>query len=92
MDYKGKRFDTIDDIFENDSPGGAFCYDTDENNKIIAMFGITPNGYHFRICFKPGGWNFDGNIENPTITPSIRVSNQQELWHGFLTNGIFKSV
>lgn len=29
-------------------------------------------------------WTWDGNQENPTITPSINVIGR---WHGYLTNG-----
>lgn len=29
-------------------------------------------------------WSWDGNIEHPTITPSINVVG---IWHGFMTNG-----
>lgn len=36
-------------------------------------------------------WDWDGNIENPTITPSIQFMTGCK-WHGFLTNGEFKSV
>ena len=29
-------------------------------------------------------WGWDGNIEKPTLIPSILCDNK---WHGFLTNG-----
>jgi hypothetical protein len=33
-------------------------------------------------------WVWDGNIEAPTITPSIRVNaGRSSEWHGFLTAG-----
>lgn len=37
----------------------------------------------------PTGWGFDGNLESPTVTPSIDINRGH--WHGFLTNGVFKS-
>lgn len=39
----------------------------------------------------PGGdrvWGWDGNIENPTLTPSIHVPGY---WHGFLRAGKLES-
>jgi len=38
----------------------------------------------------PPVWQWDGNKESPTITPSILVEivpNWNPGWHGFLTNG-----
>lgn len=35
-------------------------------------------------------WQWDGNKESPTITPSILIRGlhgKPDLWHGFLTNG-----
>ena len=42
-------------------------------------------------------WGWDGNVETPTLKPSIRHSvgdgkgGMIEHWHGFLTNGRFVS-
>lgn len=33
------------------------------------------------------GWNWNGNLEKPTLTPSILQVNCK--WHGFLTDGVF---
>lgn len=33
----------------------------------------------------PNGWDWDGNINCPTLKPSIM--NRPCNWHGFLTNG-----
>lgn len=35
---------------------------------------------------RPQAWKWDGNIERPTLTPSINHINH---WHGYLTNGEF---
>lgn len=35
----------------------------------------------------PHGWDWDGNVESPTVKPSILIN--QGHWHGFLTNGVF---
>jgi hypothetical protein len=34
-------------------------------------------------------WRFDGNVEAPTLTPSINCTGGCG-WHGFLTAGVFK--
>lgn len=36
------------------------------------------------------GWRWDGDIESPTLTPSIL--HRPCKWHGYLTSGEFKSV
>jgi hypothetical protein len=36
-----------------------------------------------------GGWDWDGNREAPTLTPSILQSGLPCKWHGFLTAGEF---
>lgn len=33
-------------------------------------------------------WGWNGNIDKPTITPSIHLLHQ---WHGWLTDGVLKS-
>lgn len=48
-------------------------------------------------CYKIAGvsiagprcWEWDGNREKPTITPSILIDGGH--WHGFLTDGVFRS-
>lgn len=36
-------------------------------------------------------WNWDGNEDSPTLSPSIQVLNECK-WHGFLTNGEWITV
>lgn len=41
-------------------------------------------------------WEWNGDLEKPTTSPSIRISggNRPEggdCWHGYLTDGVFKS-
>lgn len=38
---------------------------------------------------KPHHWLWNGNIEKPTLTPSIQCLTPCR-WHGFLTDGVFK--
>lgn len=46
--------------------------------------------------FKPDspGWQWDGNVQHPTLTPSIWSKTDYGGcgWHGFLQGGIWKSV
>lgn len=42
-------------------------------------------------------WGWDGNLENPTITPSINCIAENDGkptggcgWHGFITNGVMR--
>jgi hypothetical protein len=42
----------------------------------------------------PTGWEFDGNLDCPTTTPSIRIgkgADDLDHWHGYLTKGEFVS-
>ncbi len=34
-----------------------------------------------------GAWRWDGNVEKPTLLPSIRKTSCA--WHGYLTEGVF---
>lgn len=43
-------------------------------------------------------WQWNGSLDRPTLTPSVRVfcqfegKPQEELWHGFITDGVMRSV
>ncbi|NOX41138.1 MAG: hypothetical protein GXP05_11690 [Alphaproteobacteria bacterium] len=37
-------------------------------------------------------WNWDGNKENPTLTPSVFNTGLPCKWHGWLQNGEWVSV
>ena len=39
----------------------------------------------------PQKWNWDGNKELPTLTPSILIIGECR-WHGFLTQGEWRTV
>lgn len=39
----------------------------------------------------PQHWEWDGNVQAPTLTPSI-LKKFGCCWHGFLTGGVFISV
>lgn len=59
-------------------------------------------GSMWGVSIRPGEagptWNWDGNREQPTLTPSILIYQMNERaekigehWHGFLTAGEFRS-
>lgn len=38
----------------------------------------------------PDGWQWDGNIEKPTLTPSLNSKlSDEKRWHGHLTAGVW---
>lgn len=41
----------------------------------------------------PRAWQFDGNDDRPTLTPSVRIdAGGADLWHGFVTAGELVTV
>jgi hypothetical protein len=42
-------------------------------------------------------WQWNGSLDRPTFAPSVRVfiqfegRPQEELWHGFITDGVMRS-
>lgn len=50
-------------------------------------------GYESWLPIKPDerGWQWDGDFEAPTLTPSILQSGLPCKWHGYLTAGEFVS-
>ncbi len=43
-----------------------------------------------RVSNDPRGWKWDGNLENPTLQPSIQIIGSCR-WHGWLTAGIWQT-
>lgn len=43
-------------------------------------------------------WQWNGSLDRPTFTPSVRQfirqenGQDEELWHGFITDGVMRSV
>jgi len=78
---------------------GDFIYTHNQAGQICGLIEMCPcgcgkhGGVNFRIdgdTRKPPLWDWNGNEESPTLTPSIlRLGGCK--WHGFLTDGIFKS-
>jgi hypothetical protein len=54
----------------------------------------TKNGTMSRLPLSANGWQWDGNCEAPSITPSIHrlpIDGYKPGWHGFMTAGELKS-
>lgn len=90
----------VDDVLAGDVPPGAYCFDQrpiDDSYWGYICF-TCPHGcgaYHrlpIGLKSKPpkvegrATWQWDGNRETPTLTPSIHHIDH---WHGFLTKGFF---
>lgn len=43
------------------------------------------------VCRGERGWEWNGSVEAPSLTPSILQAGMACKWHGFLTNGEFVS-
>lgn len=39
---------------------------------------------------KDPSWDFDGNLESPTLTPSILTKYNDHICHSYLKDGVFK--
>lgn len=71
-------------------PGSA-KWGTDQNGKIASLSFICPCGCR-AVCavpVYPGGWVWNGDLEKPTLTPSIQILNPCR-WHGYLKAGVFE--
>jgi len=95
MDIKGHRVNSWDDL----KNPGDFFYTHSKNGQIWGMIEMCPCGCGETggIHFAPGDggdpgpkWNWDGNEEEPTLTPSILRTGGCK-YHGFLTSGIWKA-
>jgi hypothetical protein len=78
---------------------GDFIFSTDKDGKIWGMIEMCPCG-----CGATGGiffdtgdpnqaspkWKWNGDKVKPTLTPSIQRTGGCK-WHGFLTDGVFKT-
>lgn len=70
---------------------GDFTFD-DEFTHIYVWLPGTTGPDALKVSRTPTNearvWHWDGNIEKPTLNPSIHAPGQ---WHGYLTNGELKS-
>ena len=74
---------------------GDFCWDDETNPKRITI-GIPSIGTIGLPVLKgddpgtSGAWGWDGNLDHPTLTPSINSeggSGVWQKWHGYLRGG-----
>ncbi|SRR5579885_1606349 len=77
-----------------DLPAGSACWAKGTDDQIAALRFTCPCGCG-DVCtvpVRPGytntHWNWDGNLELPSLTPSIQRLGDCR-WHGYLTKGEF---
>ena len=93
---------------EWDGPPGSFRWSRDPTHGYRTLWFKLPNGSHGMIAInplplglqklddkgvlRPASWTWDGNVDEPTLTPSIRHGKVGDpwYWHGHLTKGFFK--
>lgn len=103
------RFRDEDDETKYNAAGDfQFCNGYDGTSDVAVLFGCpcgcgTLQGVHIKpypADNRDGHaiWQWDGNRECPTLTPSILIHQLNELgekigehWHGYLTAGEFRS-
>ncbi len=92
------KAEPVDSILDAQRAGhrGAFKFwkkDTAPDGQVDGLTFICPGcGEVGGLNFAPGGWTWDGNRESPTCSPSILHDKAVCGWHGFLTDGEFRSV
>lgn len=94
MEVVAKRVKDFDDL---NNPGEFLWSLGSDKSTPSRMLFVCPCGCgsHAGIAVKAessGGpvWSWNGDLDHPTVTPSIRKLDGCE-WHGFLTDGKFKS-
>jgi len=89
------------DMSELDRVGqaGDWCFEGDDLGMFIRYGASFEQTVHVYIHPEmEGHWQWDGNREAPTLSPSIRVHYQGEdgqdveLWHGFLRAGSLETA
>lgn len=95
MEVTAKQVATWDDL----KKPGDFIFTYNKEDQIVGMVEMCPCG-----CGATGGirfdtgepnqphpkWSWNGSKEKPTLTPSILRTGGCR-WHGFLTDGVFRS-
>ena len=85
----------VDDLFENGEVGD-WCFANGDTVLWLVVPDpknlVSPGKNHVHLHVTPSEktpcWEFDGNKEAPTLSPSIRVgSRDDERWHGYLRGG-----
>jgi hypothetical protein len=83
-----------DDDAVQDGPPGSFCINTLANGQRV-MWHKLPDGNGGLLRLRPvvsgesyPSWEWDGNGEKPTLTPSVHLPGR---WHGWFRNGRMES-
>lgn len=90
--------ETLDD-FDANGKKGDWCFLNDDTY-IAIRFGDDPFLESTVLPIKPVAdkafWNWDGNKNAPTLSPSILVwgngRNNPATWHGYLRNGKLETI
>lgn len=87
-------FDGLDDDFKSTHPAGTAEWARGEDGKVSSILFICPCGCKklrsVPIAPAPRGWTWNGDLVLPTLTPSILIIGECG-WHGFLTNGEWRT-
>lgn len=97
---KARRVERLAERSWGDAPGkverGDFEVTTDEKTGQRWFWFVCPGrcGHASAIALRPvvnprpdqHSWEFDGNVDAPTLSPSI---NHVGCWHGWLRGGVF---
>lgn len=86
---------------EGDLAKGEFCFDGDQGGgrpKWMRFGCARAAGMECQIALRPGqkngvgaSWEWDGNREAPTISPSINCEGVRHCgWHGWIRNGVME--
>lgn len=80
-----------------DLAAGTMAFLKNQSEEIAAIDYICPCGCGAHGCLpikkgvkEPQSWLWDGNMEAPTLEPSI-LRKAGCKWHGYLRNGIFET-
>lgn len=84
----------VDDLDAVTHKPGMFEYQFGKGDFPIAMAFVCPCGcgHVGHLAFEPDpspSWQWDGNLEKPTLSPSVW---QPGHWHGWLRAGVWESV
>lgn len=87
-------------LFRKDVAPGAACWVDGRNPeglvKNVALRFACPCGCGTIGClpippFHEGGWTWDGNVEQPTMSPSVQMLSPCR-WHGYLKKGVWEKA
>lgn len=84
---------TEDGIVNSKHPPGSIEWLTDASGQVTTLGFVCPCGCQSVVTIPVFGhraWNWNQDKEKPTLTPSI-LRRSGCRWHGWLTNGEFRT-